>query len=222
MKTNYKILFFTFIMNIFMALSLNSFVSSTVFLPALFLYFISNLAAFLDKAYYYNTNGYRCEKIISFSTFLVCLFPVCIYIAHTLNLIEIVFCLENQTYKILMQGVQSAFFTFNSIDITIITTLCVLLVPFSSFLLCIIPFLSSHGYTKSCILKILMENKKICIYNIIISVLMGPFGLLFCFIKSKLCSYGIGNPQYLKYFISFPFFSFISLFFILIIWKKPK
>lgn len=58
MHTNYKIQFFTFIINILMALSLNSFSSSSVFLPALFLYFISNLASFLDKAWYYNENGF--------------------------------------------------------------------------------------------------------------------------------------------------------------------
>lgn len=46
LKTNYKIMFFTFIISMFMAMSLNNFVSSGVFLPALFLYFISNLAVF--------------------------------------------------------------------------------------------------------------------------------------------------------------------------------
>lgn len=203
MNTNYKILFFTLIINVFMALSLNNFVSSDVFLPALFLYFLSNLGAFLDKATFYNDNGYRCEKIISLLTFVVCLFCVCFYIAHTLNFIEMVFYLENATYKILIQGLPNSFFTFRSIDITAITFLCVALIPFSSFLLCIIPFLVSHGYTKTFLLKIYNENKKCCFVYLLASILFGLLGLLICYLKSKFYTNGIGTPQYLKYFVTF-------------------
>lgn len=118
MKTNYWILGFTFIINSFMALSLNSFSSSTMYLPVMFLYFLSNLAAFLDKTSYYKDRELYSERILSFICIVLCLIPVCLYVAYTLGYIEIKFHHFHGTYKILMQGIQNSFFTFNSIDIT--------------------------------------------------------------------------------------------------------
>lgn len=222
MHTNYKIQFFTFIINIFMALSLNSFSSLSVFLPALFLYFISNLASFLDKAWYYNENGFRCEKIISFIGFIICLIFACFYVAHTLNFIEIVFCMSNNNYKILMQGISNSFFTFHSVDITLVITIFVLFMPVASLLLCIIPFLSCHGYTKTNLFNILKENKRIVRINIFFSIVIGLIGILICFIKSSIFSNGFGTPQYHRYFFALGTAALIISFSLLIIRKRPK
>lgn len=70
MKTNYKVLLLTFVINIFMALSLNSFTSPTIYLPMMFLYFLSGLATFLDKIAFYKSVSQEFEKeyhILDFS-----------------------------------------------------------------------------------------------------------------------------------------------------------
>lgn len=222
MNTNYKILFFTFIINLFMAFSLNSFTSSEVFLPAIFLYFLSNLASFWDKSWYYTYNGYRGEKFISFVCFVVCVISICFYLAHTLNFIEILFYPQNTTYKMLMQGTSNAFFTFQAIDITYVTTSFVLLMPIASFFLCIIPFLSNHGYTAQIIYDIIKNSTSDILLIIVFSICSGLLGILFCHIKSVLNPTGIGTPQYMKYFLFFLLLTFTVGFCVLIATKKAK
>lgn len=222
MNTNYKILAFTFIINLFMALSLNSFISSEVFLPAIFLYFLSNLASFSDKAWYYTHNGYRGEKIISYICLIICIVSTCFYIAHALNFIEIVFYSQSATYKMLIQGTSGSFFTFHAIDITYITTAFILFIPFASLLLCIIPFISSHGYTPQIICDILKNSVKAAILIIGVSLGLGLLGILICHIKSLLNPSSIGTPQYGKYFLAASILSLTIGFCGLIIIKKNK
>lgn len=76
-STNYIMLFFVAIINIFMALSLNSFSSSDAFLPALFLYFISNLATFLEKINTYEHIA-SAISILFLSTLKTSVFPISI------------------------------------------------------------------------------------------------------------------------------------------------
>lgn len=221
MKANYKIQMFTVIVNFFMALSLNNFISPDVFLSALFLYFISNLAAFWDKAWYYTYNGSSSEKRISYIGFGCCLFAVCVYLANALNFIDIVFFPNSPTYEILAQGIPNSFFTFSSINIKWAVTALVISIPLISLLLCIIPFLISHGYTKPILIDILKRNKKCCVFNIVISMIFGVMGIVFCNLKSAFHADELGSPQYLKYFFLCFTAVFCISFFLLIILKKP-
>lgn len=221
MNPDYKILFFNFIISIFMALSLNSFVSSNVFLSALFLYFISSLATFLDKAMYYRDNQLHTEKMISIFVFLVCLITLCFYAAYALNFIEIRFVLEN-TYQILMQGIDKSFFTFNSINITPITISFVATIPLSSLSLFLISYLRHYGYTKAYLFNTLKGNRILCTTVVILSLLCGLLGRYICHVKFSLYSKGYGTPQYHKYFFVFFFLCFVLSFLIFAAWKKPK
>ena len=221
MKTNYKIQLFTFIVNVFMALSLNNFISSDVFLSALFLYSISNLAAFWDKAWYYTYTKSLYEKRISYIGFGCCLLAVCFYLADALSFIDIVFFPTLSTYEILVQGIPNSFFTFSSINIKWAITAFVISIPLLSLLLCIIPFLISHGYTKKILIGILRKNKKCCAFNIVLSMLFGCLGIIFCHIKSTFHTAGLGNPPYEKYFILCFTTVFIISFLLLIVLKKP-
>ena len=221
MKANYKIQFFTVIVNFFMALSLNSFISPDVFLSALFLYFISNLAAFWDKAWYYTYNGSRSEKRITYIGFGCCLFAVCFYLADALNFIDIVFFSSSSTYEILVQGIPNSFFTFSSINIKWAITALVISIPLLSLLLCIIPFFISHGYTKPILIEILKYNKKCCVFNIVLSMISGGLGVVFCHVKNTFHTEEFGSPQYIKYFFLCFTTVLCILFFLLIIIKKP-
>ena len=222
LKTNYKIMFFTFIISMFMAMSLNNFVSSGVFLPALFLYFISNLAVFLEKAYTYNFIASRYEKIISYICCCVCIMVSCLYLSHALQLIEIAFFKERDRYRILLQSVPDTFFPFGSIDITFVIFFCIWFIPVASCLLFVIPLLSSHGYTRKNICTIIVQNFRLVLLNFIISLIMGLFGIICCRVKVKHMLSTLGYPQYAKYFWLMFATTLIISFGILIIKKKPK
>lgn len=221
MKTNYKIQFFTFIVNTFMALSLNNFISSDVFLSALFLYFISNLAAFWDKLWYYTHDGSYSEKTVSYIGFFICLFAACFYLANALNFIDIVFFPATPTYEILVQGIPNSFFTFSSINIKWVITAFVFSIPILSLLLCIIPFLISHGYTKAMLIGILKNNQKCCFVNIVLSIISGGFFIVICHMRSSHKTTTLGSPQYLKYFFLGFTIMFVISFCGLIFVKKP-
>lgn len=160
MKTNYKVLLLTFVINIFIALSLNSFTSPTLYLPMMFLYFLSGLAAFLDKIAFYKSVSQEFEKRISYIGFFVCFIVVCFYIAHSLRFIEINFQCDNGTYKVLMQGIQNSFFTFNSINITPIIFSFVFILPFAYLALCLVSYLREQGFTLNKVKSILLNHKK--------------------------------------------------------------
>lgn len=204
-----------------MALSLNSFVSSDVFLPALFLFFLSNLAAFLDKTMYYRDKRLYVEKIISMFMFLICLTVLCFYMAYTLNFIEIRFVMEN-TYKILIQGMSKSFFTFNAVNMTVPTIICVAAVPVSSLLLFMISYLRHYSYTKTYLKKILKENVWFCIIFAFLSVCFGALGTYICYVKFCMKYEGFGTPQYLKYFVLFSVSFLIVSFMVIAKLKKPK
>ncbi len=216
---NYIMLFFVAIINIFMALSLNSFSSSESFLPALFLYFISSLATFLEKVNTYEQIASRTERIISICGFTVSLFFVCGYLANALHFIDINFQKPCNTYKILIQGRPDTFFTFSSIDITYFVFACVASIPFLSILLALIPYLRNKGYTKEIISNILVRNIKICIINIIISICFGFLGVVYCHLKSLRLSSAYGTPQYTTYFFC-AFFIALTVSFAILISRK--
>lgn len=212
MKTNYKILSLTFVINLFMALSLNSFSSSSLYLPMMFLYFLSGLAAFIDKVAFYKFACLKSEEYISWICFFVCFLVVCLYIANSLGFIEITFHYNCEIYKVLMQGVPNSFFTFNSIDITSFIFVSAFLVPFSYLALCIIPFLREHGFTKKVIIDISCNHKKNLLFHIFMSFLIGITGIIICHLKYISCTHIYGQPQYVKYFSFFSVISFCFLY----------
>lgn len=220
MKTNYKVLFCTFIINIFMALSLNSFSSSSMYRPVLFLYFLSNLAAFLDKITFYQDMKMQFEKYISITCFSLCILNICLYLAHSLDFIEIKFQPKCLTYRILIQGIQNCFFTFNSIDITWFIFISVFTIPFSYLFICIVSFLRECGYTKYWILKITREHKKELALFLVPSVLFGLGGIALCRARYLMTYAGYGNPQYCKYFMLLFIFSFIGLYILFLRYNK--
>ena len=167
-----------------MALSLNSFSSSESFLPALFLYFISSLATFLEKINTYEQIASRAERTISYFGFMISLFIVCCYLANVLHFIDINFQKPCDTYKILIQGRPDTFFTFSSIDVTYPIFACIASIPAFSTLLAIIPYLRNKGYTYEIIKEILTHNLKTCLFNLIISICSGLLGILYCYLKT--------------------------------------
>lgn len=208
MKTNYEVLLLTFIINIFMALSLNSFTSPTLYLPMMFLYFLSGLAAFIDKIEFYKSAGQKFEKRISYISFLICLLGACLYIAYSLGFIEINFQCDNGTYKVLMQGVPNSFFTFNSINITPIIFSFVFILPFAYLALCLVSYLREQGFTMKKVKDILLNHKKTSFLPLLLSVFMGVSGVIFCHVKYHLGNHQYGLPQYQKYFIALFILSF--------------
>lgn len=216
MKTNYKVLFITFIISIFMALSLNSFSSSELYLPAMFLYFLSGLATFVDKIAFYQYLGYKTEERVSWLCFCTCALVVCLCIANSLNFIEITFKCDEGIYKVLIQGVQNSFFTFNSINITTYIFLFASIIPSFYLILCIISYLREHGITWNLILDILKNHKSVFTIYLVISILLGFVGMFVCYLKYIYSPHEYGRPQYHKYFLLFStlfaVFSYIILF----------
>lgn len=212
MKTNYKVLLLTFVINMFMALSLNSFTSPTLYLPMMFLYFLSGLAAFLDKATFYRSIHLKFEEKISFICFIICFISVCFYVADSLDFIEITFQCNNGMYKVLMQGVQNSFFTFNSINVTPIMFAFAFILPFAYLALCLIPYLREHGLTMDKIIYISKNNKLKLFGLIILSISIGFIGNGICYLKycKSDCTYG--SPQYYKYFWVFLIISLCVLY----------
>lgn len=202
-KANYRILMFTFIINLFMALSLNSFSSSALYLPMMFLYFLSGLAAFVDKISFYNTENLYLELQISWVGFLICLIHVCIYLAYSLGFIEINFQYNGKTYCVLMQGMQNAFFTFNSINITHFIFVSAYIIPFAYPAFCIIPYLRKQGFTTKKVVDLFLSHKIALFALIIISTATGFIGIAICRYKAYKTQAKYGEPQYGKYFIVF-------------------
>lgn len=201
MKTNYKVLFLTFIINIFMALSLNSFTSPTLYLPMMFLYFLSGLAAFLDKISFYKGTEQKSEECISWFCFSICFLGVCLYTANSLGFIEINFQQNSGTYKVLVQGVQNSFFTFNSINVTPIIFGFAFILPFAYLALCLVSYLREQGLTTDKVIHICKNNILRFIGVIALSVLAGFAGTLACYLKYCNSASNYGSPQYYKYFV---------------------
>lgn len=200
MKTNYIIMILTFFINLFMALSLNSFSSSTLYLPMMFLYFLSGLAAFIDKIAYYKNSGQKLEEKISWICFSVCFLVVCFYIANSLGFIEIIFQCNYGTYNVLMQGIQNSFFTFNSVNITPFIFLFAFMLPFAYPVLCLISYLREQGLTMEQVLYIHKNNKLKLFGLLILSVIIGSIGMGICHLKYCKSDCKYGSPQYSKYF----------------------
>ena len=219
-KTNYKILLCSCIINVFMALSLNNFVSSDVFLPALFLYFISNFMTFFEKSYNYKFIASKYEKYVSYTCCIVCGGISCLYTAHALQMVEIVFFKVEDNYRILLQGMPNTFLSFKSVDITGIIIICILFIPLASVLLCIIPFLHEQGFSKQDIENILKKHKCILVESIGMAGIAGGGGVIYCYIKSVNEHSIYGVPQYWKYFTVC--FIVIFLFSLFIIIKRYK
>ena len=201
MKTNYTVLILTFIINIFMALSLNSFTSPTLYLPMMFLYFLSGLAAFLDKISFYKSTKQKPEEWISWFSFSICFLGVCFYTANSLGFIEITFQCNCGIYNVLMQGVPNSFFTFNSINVTPAIFIFAFILPFAYLALCLVSYLRERGLT---IVKVvyICKNRKLRLIGVItLSVLAGFLGMLACYLKYCNSASNYGSPQYYKYFI---------------------
>lgn len=201
MKTNYKVLIFTFFINIFMALSLNSFTSPALYLPMMFLYFLSGLASFVDKISFYKGTGQKAEEGICWICFFICLLGACFYTADSLDFIEITFQSNCGTYKVLMQGVQNSFFTFNSINVTPLIFFVVFILPFAYPVLCMVSYLREQGLTWKKIRYICKHNILRLFALLFLSVIIGFAGAGVCQLKYIKTSNNYGIPQYHKYFI---------------------
>ena len=215
MKTNYGLLLFNFVISVFMLFSLNSFSTSEMYLPALFLYFLSNVAAFIDKYIYYKELNYSLEKLASAICFLSSVAMVCLYIFNSLDFIEITFQNSCGTYHMLVQGVPNSFVTFNSINITCLTLIFAVLAPVTYLFFCTTAYLRERGYTLQKIIKIISNHKIKTTLVFVGFIVSGLIGVLICHRKSINVCNGLGEPQYLKYFISFFFLTvfIFSLFF---------
>lgn len=211
MKANYTVLILTFVINIFMALSLNSFTSPALYLPMMFLYFLSGLAAFLDKISFYKSTKQKPEEYISWFCFLICFLGVCFYTANSLGFIEIAFQCNCGTYKVLMQGVQNSFFTFGSINVTPVIFILILIIPFAYLVLCLVSYLRERGLTTRKVIYICKSKRLRLIGVISLSVLAGFAGMIACYLKYHNSASNYGSPQYCKYFV----IVFISVLFIL-------
>ncbi len=202
MKTSYKVLMITFVINLFMAFSLNSFTSPTLYLPMMFLYFLSGLAAFLDKIAFYKSIKQKPEEYISWICFSICFLGVCFYTANSLGFIEVNFQRNNGTYKVLMQGVQNSFFTFNSINVTPAIFIPAYILPFAYPALCLVSYLREQGLTMEKVINISRTHKKTLILPFILSIIIGVFiGVGFCYLKYNMNNHIYGHPQYHKYFL---------------------
>lgn len=202
-KTNYVILLLTFIINLFMAFSLNSFSTTELYLPMMFLYFLSGLGAFIDKISCYSDPCYKAEKIISWFGLIICLINVCLYLMYSLHFIEMSFQYNGTNYHVLLQGVPNAFFTFTSVNITPFMIISVLTIPFSYPLFGIILYLRNRQISPKKIRNIYFTHKEALPVLILFSIIFGTLGDGFCFLKSYLKQNPFGTPQYKIYFISF-------------------
>lgn len=203
MKTNYSLLIFNFVISIFMLLSLNSFSTSTMYLPALFLYFSSSIATFIDKYIYYRDLDFFTEKQFSLFCLIVSVAMICTYLSDSLGFVKITFQNVCGTYHMLIQGVPNSFFTFNSINITYPTLFASALLPISYLFFCISAHLREKGFTKDKIKSIVCKNKLKTFLVFIASIVSGLIGMQHCYYKFQHKYEGFGEPQYPKYFIAF-------------------
>lgn len=203
MKTNYGLLLFSFIISVFSLLSLNGFSTSTMYLPALFLYFLSNIAAFIDKFVYYRDLELRAEQWVSLTGFLASIGMICIYISDSLGFAKITFHNVCGTYRMLIQGVPNSFFTFNSVDITYITLIAATCIPIAYLFFCIAAYLREKGFTKDKMKSIICKNKIKTLLISFASIAFGLIGMQYCYYKYQSKYEGFGEPQYLKYFLVF-------------------
>ena len=203
MKTNYKTLMITFAINLLMALSLNSFSTSSIYLPMIFLYFLSGLASFLDKISFYQSIGLKLEEKICTTCFCICFLIAFLYIANSLGFIGINFQNCEGTYRVLMQGIPNSFFTFNSVDITLFIFISAFMIPCVYLVLCIIPYLREHGFTKEILLQISRNHIKTLIILFFSSLVAGCIGICICYFKYIKKESLYGQPQYKKYFCVF-------------------
>lgn len=207
-KVNHVILLLTFIINLFMALSLNSFSTTELYLPMMFLYFLSGLGAFIDKISHYSYH--KAEKIISWFGLIICLINVCMYLMYSLHFIEISFQYNGTNYHVLLEGVPNAFFTFTSINITPFMIISVLTIPFVYPLYGLISYLRERNISLNKVKEIYFTHKEALPILILTSIGFGFLGDGFCFFKSYLTQDPFGTPQYRNYFVlSFLFGFFI-------------
>lgn len=203
MKTHYWVLWLACIINFIMALSLNSFSNSAIYLPALFLYFLSNLSTFIERFVSYRDSNLLMEQGVSFVCCILSGVMVFLYVANSLNFWDIQFKEDCGIYHILIQGVAHSFFTFNSMDITMEIFVAAFIMPAAYVALCVAPYLRNRGYTIKIIRNILVEK----IWNVVtligISVGIGILSRVVCDYKYKKEYEGYGTPQYSKYFIVF-------------------
>lgn len=201
-KTNLGTQLLTCIINIFMAVSLNSFVSEELYLPMMFLYFLSGLGSSIEKISSCNCEKLKLEKSISLIVGFFCLINVCIYLMNSLGFIVIDFQYDAKTYYILLHGIPNAFFTFNSIDITPFLMISIFIVPSAYFVFLIISVLRDKNLNKKEILTILY-SQKIIIKALFCSIASGTLGFFICYLKFRYKNPKYGTPQYIKYFILF-------------------
>ncbi len=220
MKTHYGVLLISAVINFIMACSLNSFSDSTLYMPVLFLYFLSNLATFIDKYVTYKDMKQNEEQCVSLICIILSAIMIFLYISDSLNFLEIYFKEEFGKFHMLMQGVPNSFYTFNSVDITAFVFIIAVVMPAAYVLLCVASWLRELGYTIE-ILKNILIKKVWTILNLCgVSVLLGITGCVYCHYKYQRECEGFGKPQYVRYFVAIFVISLIIEMIILI--KRNK
>ena len=203
MKTHYWVLVFLCIINFIMACSLNSVTEPLQYKSALFLYFLSNLASFVERYVSYKDAEQRVEKIISEICFGISTLVILIYIMDLVNCIEIAFQEDNGLYHVLIQGAENSLIAFDSFEITEYIVILALVIPISYILFCVIANLRESKYTMESIKQIVVINKwKVGVISAI-ALVSGIVSRWVCNYRYQRKYEGYGSPQYLKYFLFF-------------------
>ncbi len=220
MKTHYGVLIFLCIINFIMACSLNSVTEPLQYMSVLFLYFLSNLASFVERFVSYNDAKQHAEKIISAICIGISALVILIYVMDLLNCIKIEFQETNGLYHVLMQGAENSLVTFESFEITEYIVILALFMPASYILFCVIANLRESKYTMESIKQIIVNNKWKVGVIFAIAVVSGIISRGVCNYRYQRKYEGYGSPQYLKYFLAFFGVVFISGMVILIKYNK--
>lgn len=200
MKTHYEVLLISAVINFIMACSLNSFTDSTLYMPVLFLYFLSNLATFIDKYVVYKDMKQNEEQYVSLICIILSAIMIFLYISDSLDFLEIYFKKECGKYHMFMQGVPNSFYTFNSIDITAFVFIIAVIMPAAYILLCVASLLREYGYTVEILKNIFIKKLRTIVLLCFVSGVLGMVGCMYCYYRYQRKFEGFGTPQYAKYF----------------------
>ena len=189
-----------FLIQLYMAFSLNSFVSLDVFLPALFLYFISNLGAFIEKICSCSYKTHRAERCLSYGGVIICSVIVYGYIAESLHFIKFRYS-NTGDYKIIVENIENTFLTFPSFNITPLLIVFVGIITAIHFLFFLIPHLRNLGYTLDLFIFTFKHRPLGTLICGIITLASSFWASYYCHHKSEVANSSYGSPQYWKYIL---------------------
>lgn len=209
-----------FIVNVVVAMSLNTFTSIDAYKAALFLYFLPHFINHYAKYKNYKAIDHKTESCVSLLCSVVCGFFIFAYMSDSLKHINIDFQKSYLTYEMLISGITDSFLSFESFNTSDYLIVSVISVPICSLILFLIPRIRNKGYNREMIISIIKKYKlcrRICL---VISILVGVAGIAFCHFKSIWLKSYYGSPQYYKYFLLFTALGLLITFCIMIKSKK--